>query len=63
MPAETAMRVEFVTITQLGEKGQVTVPKRCRDALRLAACRRSHRLHLESTTYRHAVSRNLLILR
>src|SRR5215467_16403432 len=35
MPAETAMRVEFVTITPLGEKGQVTVPKRYRDALRL----------------------------
>jgi AbrB family looped-hinge helix DNA binding protein len=37
MPAETAMRVEFVTITQLGEKGQVTVPKKYRDALRLEA--------------------------
>ncbi|MGH9427272.1 MAG: type II toxin-antitoxin system VapC family toxin [Terriglobia bacterium] len=31
--------------------------------LALAACRRSHRLHLELTTYRHVVSRNLLILR
>lgn len=29
----------------------------------LAACRRSHCLHLESTTYRHAIPRNLLILR
>lgn len=35
MSTETAMPVEFVTTTQLGEKGQVTVPKRYRDALKL----------------------------
>jgi WD40 repeat protein len=38
------------------------VPNLYQKAASLAACRRSHRLHLESTTYRHAVSRNLLIL-
>ena len=35
MAVEAMMPVEFVTITQMGEKGQVTVPKRYRDALKL----------------------------
>src|SRR5499427_1784840 len=35
MSVEAMMPVEFVTTTQMGEKGQVTVPKRYRDALKL----------------------------
>lgn len=35
MSVEEMMPVEFVTTTKMGEKGQVTVPKRYRDALKL----------------------------
>ena len=35
MSVEAMMPVEFMTATQMGEKGQVTVPKRYRDALKL----------------------------
>jgi AbrB family looped-hinge helix DNA binding protein len=35
MSVEAMTPVEFVTTAQMGEKGQVTVPKRCRDALKL----------------------------
>jgi bifunctional DNA-binding transcriptional regulator/antitoxin component of YhaV-PrlF toxin-antitoxin module len=35
MSVEAMMPVEFVTTTQMGEKGQVTVPRRYRDALKL----------------------------
>ncbi len=34
MSAEAMMAGEFVTTTQMGEKWQVTIPKRYRDALR-----------------------------
>ena len=37
MPAETMIPVEFLTTTRLGEKGQLTVPKEYREALRLEA--------------------------
>jgi AbrB family looped-hinge helix DNA binding protein len=35
MPADTTLPVEFLITTRLGEKGQLTVPKEYRDALRL----------------------------
>jgi AbrB family looped-hinge helix DNA binding protein len=35
MPVETSIPIEFLTTTRLGEKGQLTVPKEYRDALRL----------------------------
>lgn len=35
MPVEAALPIEFLTTTRLGEKGQLTVPKEYRDALRL----------------------------
>src|SRR5262245_19130982 len=35
MSVEAMMPVEFVTTTKMGEKGQVTIPKRYRDALKL----------------------------
>ncbi len=35
MSAETILPIEFLTTTQLGEKGQLTVPSEYRDALRL----------------------------
>jgi AbrB family looped-hinge helix DNA binding protein len=35
MPVEAAIPIEFLTTTRLGEKGQLTVPKEYRDALRL----------------------------
>jgi bifunctional DNA-binding transcriptional regulator/antitoxin component of YhaV-PrlF toxin-antitoxin module len=35
LSVEAMMPVEFVTTIQMGEKGQVTVPKRYRDALKL----------------------------
>jgi AbrB family looped-hinge helix DNA binding protein len=35
MPVESAIPIEFLTTTRLGEKGQLTVPKEYRDALRL----------------------------
>ncbi len=35
MSAETMIPVEFLTTTRLGEKGQLTVPKEYREALRL----------------------------
>lgn len=35
MAAETAMPVEFLATTRLGEKGQLTVPKEYRDAMHL----------------------------
>ncbi|HLG15870.1 MAG TPA: AbrB/MazE/SpoVT family DNA-binding domain-containing protein [Blastocatellia bacterium] len=35
MSAETTLPVEFLMTTQLGERGQLTVPSEYRDALRL----------------------------
>lgn len=35
MSVETMMQVEFLTTTRLGEKGQLTVPKEYREALRM----------------------------
>src|SRR5262245_37719627 len=35
MSAEIMAPVEFLTVTRLGEKGQLTVPKEYRDALQL----------------------------
>jgi AbrB family looped-hinge helix DNA binding protein len=35
MSVDAMIPVEFVTTTRMGEKGQVTVPKRYRDALKL----------------------------
>jgi bifunctional DNA-binding transcriptional regulator/antitoxin component of YhaV-PrlF toxin-antitoxin module len=35
MPMEAMIPVEFVTTTKMGEKGQVTIPKRYRDAMKL----------------------------
>ncbi|MBX3278571.1 MAG: AbrB/MazE/SpoVT family DNA-binding domain-containing protein [Acidobacteria bacterium] len=35
MATETAMPIEFLATTRLGEKGQLTVPKEYRDALGL----------------------------
>jgi bifunctional DNA-binding transcriptional regulator/antitoxin component of YhaV-PrlF toxin-antitoxin module len=35
MSAEAMMAGEFVTTAQMGEKWQVTIPKRYRDALKL----------------------------
>src|SRR5437870_4951075 len=35
MSDESELTVEFLTTTRLGEKGQVTVPKEYRDALRM----------------------------
>jgi hypothetical protein len=35
MSAEAMMAGEFVTTTEMGEKWQVTIPKRYRDALKL----------------------------
>jgi bifunctional DNA-binding transcriptional regulator/antitoxin component of YhaV-PrlF toxin-antitoxin module len=35
MSAETMLPVEFLTTARLGEKGELTVPKEYRDALRL----------------------------
>jgi AbrB family looped-hinge helix DNA binding protein len=36
-PEETSIPVEYLTTARLGEKGQITLPKACRDTVALAA--------------------------